>query len=447
MKRRTMFLLPSAIACLIIASCTSATVDSAPVESDGGSPPPAEAGAPDAVADARPVDDGGTKALEVECKVEPCYLALSGNGGEHTCGLVKDGTVRCWGRDSMTPPQSVDGIVEPGDNALGRGGLVSALESATPQPVSGLGNVTQISVGSNFGTCARTSDGSVFCWGRNDYGQLGRPASEARLLTPTRVEGLPPVDEVQLGAVTACAIGSADRALYCWGQWMTGLGVDAGDDPTFAPQRVSTFRPPVHAVVVGAGHRDELSGGDTIMALLDGGILASVGRHLAVGTIGSEPPSRPAEIEGVARIGAFAFVGYDGLVTRWSYLQDAFGSTTGFVHETLYLPARAEVVDVKLGGVEALAQGGALLSTGRLFRWGLNSSGTLGVDPSTEARANYPREVTGLGGQVVSFATMRSSTCALLVSGEIKCWGANGNGELGRGSIDWLAHPEAEAIR
>lgn len=447
MKHGTLILLPSALACAMVWSCTSAVVESAPIERDGGVQPAVDAGVPDAAPDAQPADDGGTKALEVECRVEPCFVVLSGSGGEHTCGLVKDGTVRCWGRDSMTPPESVDGTLEPGDNALGRGGLVSALEGATPEPVPGLANVTQISVGSNFGTCARTSDGSVFCWGRNDFGQLGRPASEGRLLAPTRVDGLPPVDEVQLGAVMACAIGTADRALYCWGQWMNGLGIDPGDDSNFAPQRVTTVRPPVRAVVVAAGDPDERLGGDTVMALLDGGIFASLGRHLAVDTTGATSPSRPLEIDGVARIGAFAFVGQDRLVTRWIYLKDGFGSPSGFAHEDLYLPAGADVVDVKLGGVAELAQGGALLASGRLFRWGLNTSGTLGVDPSTQARANLPREITGLGSKVVSFSMTRASTCALLVTGAIECWGANANGELGRGTVDWLAHPEAEAIR
>src|SRR5262249_24006724 len=143
------------------------------------------------------------------------------------------------------PPASLDGGgFRPGDGALGRGRPVSDLEGALPAPVVGLSNVTQISVGRNLGTCARTSDGSVHCWGRNELGQLGRPPSEARLVIPTRVDGLPPVDEVQLGYQTGCAIGTSDRALYCWGQRISGLGVDAGGGTTFAPQLVSSFLPP-----------------------------------------------------------------------------------------------------------------------------------------------------------------------------------------------------------
>src|SRR5262249_37831892 len=143
---------------------------------------------------------------------------------QHVCGLLLDGTVRCWGRDTIVPETTLDGgVVLPADGALGRGKAVSAIEGATPAPVENLTGVTQISVGPNLGTCARTSDGSVYCWGRNEFGQLGRPAAEVRLTVPTRIEGLPPVDEVQLGYKMGCAIGSSNRALYCWGKRMDGL--------------------------------------------------------------------------------------------------------------------------------------------------------------------------------------------------------------------------------
>ena len=134
------------------------------------------------------------RALDVKCEKDPCYVAVSGNAGHHVCGLLRDGTVRCWGRDTIAPPESVEGGPLLGEGALGRGVSISGTTAATPAPVVGLSNVTQISVGPNLGTCARTSDGSVYCWGRNDFGQLGTSPDKPTLPVPTRIEGLPPID-------------------------------------------------------------------------------------------------------------------------------------------------------------------------------------------------------------------------------------------------------------
>ena len=387
-------------------------------------PPPADA--------APPVDAGPPQRLEVVCAPDaggPCYRSVSGNGGRHYCGLVDDGTVRCWGRDSVSPlTSSVDGgVVAPNDGALGRGDLASALEGATPAPVVGLTNVTQISVGPNLGTCARTSDGAVYCWGRNEFGQLGRPRTEARLPLPTRVEQLPPVDEVALGYRTACAITTGERSLYCWGDTAINIGADAGGTTTFAPQLIGSFRAPLKALAIGTWTTNL----DTIIALVDGNVLQSIGAFPAGENIVLTPTTRPRELPNVTAIGAFAYVS-DGLLERWR-------PEPG----TLYIPSSAEVVQVAIAG--ANEQGGALLAGGRLFRWGINEGGALGMAPDFVAASKHPLEMPV--SKVVSFATTDRSTCASLVDGKIVCWGGNVNGELGRGTMDSNAHPSAEEIR
>ncbi|MDF2694380.1 MAG: repeat domain protein [Labilithrix sp.] len=398
-----------------------------------------EAGSVDA-SDASPPDAGLPKAPQVTCESSPCYLAVSGNAGHHLCGLLADGAVRCWGRDSMEAPQPVDdGGVMLGDGALGRGRAVSAVEGATPAPVVGLSNVTQISVGPNFGTCARTSDGSVYCWGKNDYGQLGRPPSEPSLSVPTRVEGIPPVDEVQLGFMTGCAIASADRALYCWGDthggFLDGLGVDAGGTTSYAPQIASNVPAPVRALAIG-----NVEEADTIIAHLDGNVLASIGYNAlltttSLGQVGLPLPT-PVLVPGVVRIWPFAHLTTDAVLKQWGAID--YGS--------LYLPSWSSVVDLKLSRRQVFS-GGALLATGRLFRWGDNSAGAAGVPPEDSPSIPYPVEVHGLGKPVASFATALRSTCAVLVDGEVKCWGANAFGELGRRTVDLEPHPLAEGIR
>ncbi|MDF2697901.1 MAG: repeat domain protein, partial [Labilithrix sp.] len=321
----------------------------------------------------------------------------------------------------------------PTDGALGRGTAVSLVEGATPAPVAGLEGITQISVGPNLGTCARKSDGSVFCWGRNEFGQLGQPPTETRLPVPTRIQGLPPVDFVALGRRTGCAIGTSDHALYCWGHRDAVLGgaTDAGEgSDTFSPQLMQLFPPPVRALAIGSS-----PDADTIVTLLDGGVLATLGGQ-PVGESSVVPSSpSPLTLVGVARLGVFAYLDDDGLLQRWFPRRGE-----------LYVPSPATVVEVAISSVDG--QGGALLSSGRLFRWGPNTGGTLGTHPDTLALAEHPLEMKHVAGdRVVSFATTVGSTCASRVDGTVRCWGSNLRGELGRGTVDPMAHPESEVIR
>src|SRR3989441_12170258 len=80
-------------------------------------------------------------------------------GSFHTCALLQDGTVRCWGL-----------------NDSGQLGDGSTNNSSTPGAVAGAGGAAAIS-GGGFLSCALLGDGAVQCWGRNDYGRLGDAAT------------------------------------------------------------------------------------------------------------------------------------------------------------------------------------------------------------------------------------------------------------------------------
>jgi Regulator of chromosome condensation (RCC1) repeat len=445
------------VACALALSCASTDGDGVRTAADSGadvaSPPP-PVSSDDAGGDVQLPDGGRPKPLAVACKGDPCYVAVSGNGGHHMCGLLHDGTVRCWGRDSLEAPAEGD-EGGAGDGALGRGVAVSLLEGATPAPVVGLASVTQISVGPNLGTCARTSDGAVYCWGRNEDGQLGRPPTEAALPTPTRVEGLPPVREVQLGHRLGCAIGAADGGLYCWGtfgedpafEW-SAHGVDASPMTSFSPQVVTTIRGPLTSLAIATGG---FVAADTIVALRDDHVLATVGSYVTGETSLGAPWQAPLERPSVHASWPYAYLTSDGLLWQWSPPNDVSFQKRALV------PSSEQVVDAKVslslkidaisGDFREVAQGGALLSTGRLFRWGPNTAGGLGLAPSAQPNAEHPIEIRQLGRQVVSFATTTGAACASLVDGTVKCWGANTFGELGRGSVDLEPHPEAQVIR
>ena len=128
-------------------------------------------------------------------------------GAVHTCALLSNGTVRCWG-----------------SNISGQLGDDSTTDSFTPVAVSGLSNATAITASharlDSYGhTCALLSNGTVECWGRNIVGQLGT-GNTTDSPTPILVSGLSNATAVQAGGFHTCALSAG--TIQCWGDNSAG---------------------------------------------------------------------------------------------------------------------------------------------------------------------------------------------------------------------------------
>jgi alpha-tubulin suppressor-like RCC1 family protein len=144
-------------------------------------------------------------------------------GQTHTCAVSRDGSVACWG-----------------GNARGQLGDGTTMERSTPEVVRGLDDAVDVVAG-NLHSCALRTEGTVWCWGDNSVGQLGTGNTE-QSLAPVRVRELTDVAALTSGPSTSnhtCAL-RRDGELWCWGGNEWGQIGDGTMDTRLVAVRVLT---------------------------------------------------------------------------------------------------------------------------------------------------------------------------------------------------------------
>lgn len=149
-------------------------------------------------------------------------------GVQHTCGIVSDGSAHCWGQDhyalGVDPAEFCE---QPGVSPC----------STVPVPVSGGHTFRTISAGQDH-SCGMSDGGSALCWGRNSHGQLGTGAPGSSIPIPTEVSA-----GLEFGSILAgrhlysCAI-TTDGTPYCWGHndfGQLGRGFVSSEEADIAP--------------------------------------------------------------------------------------------------------------------------------------------------------------------------------------------------------------------
>jgi len=193
-------------------------------------------------------------------------------GSDHTCSVMKDGALYCWGR-----------------NWKGGLGIGSVTDHNTPQVV--LQDVKSVACG-DFHTCALMNSGSVKCWGYNNYGQLG-DGTTTDSLSPIDVSGLTDVIQIFSGssAKHTCVIKSSGN-VWCWGWNKYGqLGDGSPLDAGVPPVQVSGIAN-AEQVSTGAQHTCILLAGGTVKCMGAG----SMGR-LADGNAGFHNEATPIDTQ------------------------------------------------------------------------------------------------------------------------------------------------------
>lgn len=316
-------------------------------------------------------------------------------GSFHTCAITTTdpglhpslGPLKCWGRGTS-------GQLGTGDYA----------DAATPTLVAGGHVFSSVSAGPEH-TCAIASrfpndDASgggsrpygVYCWGRNDRGQLGDGTTQDRPVpTPIGVDA-----RFQWISVSdhSCAV-TIDGALYCWGPNEMG---QLGDGTT------TDRSTPV--LIGGATEFENVEAGPQSTCGIVASNLLCWGRnvgHILGEDVGEFSPTPVVAPRLALRLTTAAFV---------------------------------TMAPVALGGEGESGYGCASMQVSAnavsyTACWGANGNGQLGIGSTSGAPVSPD---TLQIAPLVSLHAGAAHTCALTVSGRAYCWGANAEGQLGNGT-------------
>lgn len=305
-------------------------------------------------------------------------------GDNATCALTTEGRVYCWGFG--------------GNGALGNG---SVADSAVPVAIDASGvmddkEVIDINVMSGS-ACAITSDGKVYCWGSNDFGQLGNgtlvSASAPVAVDTSGVLADRRATSLGSGGFATTCVTLDDGGAACWGAGIFGsMGNGTNAVYNTTPVLVS-----MAGVLSGKDVAQLAVGTFHVCALTTDTTLACWGRN------------------GEGELG--------------------IGDTTN-----RNVPALVDTSGVLDGlTVTTMAAGGettcAIAGEGQVFCWGDGTYGALGAGSTASVNVPQAVDMTGVlaGQQATSVSVGAYHSCVATASGLASCWGKGDNGQLGVG--------------
>jgi hypothetical protein len=372
-------------------------------------------------------------------------------GARGTIVLKSDGTVWTWGANF--------------GGKLGVGiGPATLVGTNIPVEVHGPGNISYLNsittiMGGEIHNVALKSDGTVWAWGQNAYGQLGDGTTNDEY-TPIQVglDSVPPLTSViKLGGRPYFTLAvKSDGTIWAWGMNRYGQVGNGTVDPLSGPQ--VTVPVMVNSSSPGGSinnPREVTCGYQFGAALTTNGTVWTWGSgshgELGNGTTGSS--YTPAQVPGLTNIIAISAGWFhilalksDGTVWGWG------NNTHGELGDGTAINRSAPVPALNLNNIISVSGGdshsSALAANGTVWKWGVNDLGELG-NGTTNAIANpLPAPILtdkfGTGfSNVVMVAARDYHNIAVKTDGSVWMWGANDQGQCGDGATngDWQPVP------
>ncbi|WP_339351045.1 RCC1 domain-containing protein, partial [Bifidobacterium indicum] len=328
-------------------------------------------------------------------------------GTFHSMAIGSDGNLYTWGRNQF--------------GQLGR--TTNSGTDPTPGPVDKPAGApagftwTQAIAGSSH-SMAFGSDGNLYTWGRNDFGQLGRTSNSKPNPTPAVVDepaGAPTGftwTQASAGWWHSMAIGS-DGNLYTWGSNQYGqLGRDTSTIGTENPNPTPGMVAKPTGAPAGFTWTQATAGDTHSMAVGSDGNLYTWGSNQR-GQLGRDTPT----------------IGTENPNPTLGMVAKPTGAPAGFIW------TRAST-----GDQYSMASG----SDGNLYTWGSNQCGQLGR--TTNTGTENPNPTPGPAGAPAGFTWTQASagwshSMAIGSDGNLYTWGNNQYGQLGRDTNSGTTNP------
>ena len=376
---------------------------------------------------------GTTSCIETRIPIEitglNSIIAISA-GYAYNLALKSDGTVWGWGANW--------------DGELGNG---TYTDSITPVQVKGVNNqgyltdIIQIYCG-GFHSIALKSDGTVWTWGANWYGQLGDGTSTDRI-TPVQVKGVN--NQGYLTGITAVSAAGeghslalkSDGTVYAWGyNWYGQLGINSSNYSLLPVQVRNTadngYLTDIIAIEAGYEHSLALEndGSVWVWGNNSNGILGDGTSYERKTPIKLDTISNAVSI--AAGVRHNVILKNDGsiwVVGENDKLQHGNGTKIKS-NQAQMVYINDGIKDISAGDSHSLA----LKNDGTILAWGSNNSGILGI--GTNQNTSTPTRViaedgVGYFSNVKAISAGNNYSIALKEDGSVWAWGINYYGQLG----------------
>lgn len=356
------------------------------------------------------------------CRTQEYQAAELRTGRDFACVIISnDRSVQCWVSALSSPKlQQLTSDIFQGQNDQAQLGVDPATVSSLPLtvPLNG-GRVAQLELGAEH-ACVLYEAGNVQCWGSNTYGQIGVASTEPYIFgVSIRDVPLDGVSVLQLstGFHTSCVL-STDKRLKCWGRNVAGqLGFSSGvgANLNFGDESTEVVSD-LPFIDLGSYQPQLVASGNLAHCILDENNvdLACWGKNMGYpiqeNSIGDDPGEMGTNLTSID---------LSGNTLRDVQVGDGFACVLYTDDDTL-----------KCFGENKLAELGindGAFSYGRdAGEMGVNAKGPNGPSPSM-----FDSSQTNIETYCVGY----HHSCAITqTENEVKCWGANTFGGLGRGS-------------
>jgi alpha-tubulin suppressor-like RCC1 family protein len=338
------------------------------------------------------------------------------------CAVLTGGHVACWGENSF--------------GQLGTGAS-SSVPQTTPVIIPSFSGVVAVASAGDF-ACARTTAGTVYCWGNNAEGQLG--AAGGSKSSPALVSGVTNVISLAAGtrhacAVTAAAAGGTTGKVMCWGMNdRNQLGTAVTPPPNPSPPIAVANITDASSVSVGSFGGCARRTNNAVSCWGQSNNKGMLGN----GGVADNTAGTPVSVVNLTNAtvlesgGSYRGRSGDSCAISGGNVLCWGDNNSGRLVSGGPVDLSTPTTVVGVTGATALAMGKqhecAIVTNGAVKCWGKGAAGQLGNGATPGS--SVPVDVTGLTG-ATQISSGGESTCAVLTSGAVTCWGSNSNGQLG----------------